>query len=350
MPERHGDLGQRILQGLGAYAPRPGCASMIAPHAGLRKAPFGICSHSDSGYHDLDRAEGGCGHAAWYDTAAPAASEVSLCMSGIISGLLCALAWALGSVSMKELSKKLDPLTLNAPRSLAAGLFALLFTLISGRAEAYQALTWEKLAFMLGSVWIGGGLGDTAYIISMARIGVSRAFPVSSTYPVLTLIISILFLGESASWTVAGGLVLVLGGILLLGRSTGDSLDTPRAANASGILLAVVASVCWAIASVLVAPGVKGLDPIMVSSIRVPAFLVAGLGSRGHPQNVASVAATLTYASGCTSLSADSSAGAWAAFCSCTPCHRSVRHARPFSHPPRRSLRCRFAPCCSRKS
>jgi uncharacterized membrane protein len=180
---------------------------------------------------------------------------------------------------MKELSKKLDPFTLNAPRSLVAGLFALVFTLATGRAQTYQALTWDKLAFLLASIWIGGGIGDTAYITSMARIGVSRAFPIGSTYPVLTLVFSILFLSETATWSLGLGVVLVLGGILLLGRTSDESaLPAPRAANRSGILLALLASVCWAISSILVAPGVKGLDSIMVSSIRVPAMSLLAWG------------------------------------------------------------------------
>jgi len=199
-------------------------------------------------------------------------------MSGIVSGLLCALAWAIGSVSMKELSKKLDPFTLNAPRSLVAGIFALIVTLATGRAETYQAVTWEKLAFMLGSIWLGGGVGDSSYIISMARIGVSRAFPISSTYPVLTLIFGVLFLGESVTWSLAGGLVLVLGGVLLLGKSTDERDTVPQAGRAFGLWLAILASVCWAAANVLLAPGIAGLDSIMVSSIRVPAMSLLAWG------------------------------------------------------------------------
>ncbi len=200
-------------------------------------------------------------------------------MSGVLAGLLCALTWAIGSISPKELSQKLDPLTLNAPRSLIAGLFALVVTLSTGRAQAYQAITLDKLAFLLASVWIGGGLGDSAYIMSMARIGVSRAFPISSTYPVLTLLFSILFLSEQPTWGMASGLALVLLGILFLSRTHDDTPVTPATARGGGVILAVLASVCCAASNVLVAPGARGLDPIMVASIRVPAISLVAWGA-----------------------------------------------------------------------
>ena len=55
-------------------------------------------------------------------------------MTGVLVGLLCAAAWAVGSITLKNLSRKLDPFTLNASRSLVAGLAMLVATLATGRA------------------------------------------------------------------------------------------------------------------------------------------------------------------------------------------------------------------------
>lgn len=200
-------------------------------------------------------------------------------MLGVLVGLLCASTWACASVLLRDLSKKLDPFTINAPRSLIGGLTMFLFTLATGRTEGYQYVTLEKLFFLLASVSVGGGIGDSFYVLSLARIGVSRASPISSTYPALTLVLGLLFLQEEISLAIVAGLVLVIGGVLLISRpgsanrpstKQGDKDRSPI--NTTGVIFALIASVCWAVSNVLIAPGIEGLDSIMVTSFRVPAL------------------------------------------------------------------------------
>ena len=194
-------------------------------------------------------------------------------MMGVLVGLLCAATWAVGSVMMAPLSKKLDPFTMNAPRSLVGGLVILLFALATGRTSTYPMLTLERLFFLLASVGLGGAIGDSLYVVSLSRIGVSRAFPLASTYPALTLVLAVLFLKERIDPAVVAGLFLVAGGTFSLGRSlAGSETEVPRPRRASGVAYALVASLCWAVSVILLAPGIQGLDPIMVSSIRTPAL------------------------------------------------------------------------------
>ena len=103
-------------------------------------------------------------------------------MIGVVVGLLCATTWACGSILIRDLSRKLDPFTLNAPRALVGGLTMLAVALATGRTQ-YSSVNMEQLFFLLASVGVGGGIGDTFYVRSLTRIGVSRAFPVASTYP-----------------------------------------------------------------------------------------------------------------------------------------------------------------------
>jgi drug/metabolite transporter (DMT)-like permease len=206
-------------------------------------------------------------------------------MLGVVTGLLCATTWASGSILMKGLSKKLDPLTLNAPRSLIGGLIMVVLAISTGRTAQYHMLTWEKAFFLIASIVVGVGIGDSLYILSFSRIGVSRAFPISSTYPTLTLIFSVLFLQEPLSWALVLGLLLVTGGVVVVGYAS-ESEETAGAPElkGSGILLALAAAVCWAASMLLVSRGIEGLDAIMVASVRIPAlslFLWGSVVSRG---------------------------------------------------------------------
>jgi drug/metabolite transporter, DME family len=196
-----------------------------------------------------------------------------MAMTGVLVGLLCAMTWAGAAIMLRSLAHKLDPFTLNAPRSLIGAVCMLGLLLVTGKSSGFQAVTPLKLCFMLASIGIGGGIGDTFYVSSLKRIGVSRAFPISSTYPALTLIFGLLFLGDTLRLAVVAGLVLVLGGILLISRPAGREVRAdPAAGSFRGVGFALVASLCWAISMTLLAPGIQGIDSVVVSAIRVPAL------------------------------------------------------------------------------
>lgn len=196
-------------------------------------------------------------------------------MLGIVIGLLTALTWAIGSIMMRDLSRKLDPVVLNAPRTLVGGLVAFGVVYATGRQVGYGAITPLQLFFMLGSMAIGGGVGDVFYVKSLARIGVSRAFPVASIYPAITLILGVLFLNEVVSIGVVAGLVLVMAGVYLISRISGIPAEPEHPAAASGVSLALAAAGCWAMSMLMIAPGIRGHDPILVASVRVPALSLA---------------------------------------------------------------------------
>lgn len=194
-------------------------------------------------------------------------------MTGTLVGLLCAATWAFGSVTLRDLGKKLDPFTLNASRSVVAALATLAAALTIGGTGAYRALTPEKLFFLLASVALGGVIGDSCHVVGLSRMGVSRAFPIASTYPAVVLVLSLVFLHERVDAAILSGLGLVLGGILLMGKpsltSQGEQAGSPRA---SGAPYALLASLSWGASTVLVAPGIEGLDTLMAASIRTPAL------------------------------------------------------------------------------
>ena len=199
-------------------------------------------------------------------------------MIGILAGLLCALSWATGSIMIKDLSRKLDPFTLNAPRALVGGLAMLVLTLATGRAGGYAGVDGRKLFFMIISMAVGGGLGDSLYVLAISRIGVSRAFPIASTYPALTLLLSFLILGEPIGTTTIAGLALVTVGVIFVGRMSEEQRNaTSRRDLIQGVLFSLAAALLWSVSMILVAPGIEGLDPVLVASIRVPALSI-GLG------------------------------------------------------------------------
>lgn len=199
----------------------------------------------------------------------------------VLIGLLCAATWAGGSIMIRDLSRKLDPFTLNAPRAMVGGLAMFLLSLATGRTQNYHTLTPEKLLFLLSSIGVGGGIGDSFYVLSLARIGVSRAFPIASIYPAITLLFGLTFLQEKVTLAVGVGMALVLAGILLISRPS-KNRGAPLASglSAPGVIFALIAALCWAASMVLIAPGIQGLDEIMVASVHT-CLVSAVVGRRG---------------------------------------------------------------------
>jgi len=161
----------------------------------------------------------------------------------------------------------------------------LILTLVTGRTGTYSQVTPVKFLFLISSILIGGGIGDSLYVASMPRIGVTKAFPIASIYPAITFALGLAFLRESITFAIVGGLVLVLGGVILLGRPSAPTSGKPISANdRTGIATAMLAAVFWAVSGVLVAPGMEGLDPIAVASFRTPILalvLIAIVIARG---------------------------------------------------------------------
>ena len=197
-------------------------------------------------------------------------------MLGIFYGLLCAASWAIGSITMRDLARKLDPFTLNAPRSAIGALSLILVASLTGRMTGYAGIGASQWALLLGSMLVGGFLGDSIYVLSIARIGVSRAFPIASTYPALTLVLALLLYHQPLTWPLLIGMFLAMLGVTAIsrGRAPTSEIPTPQA-KTSGILFALVASVLWAISTTMLEPGLRGLDEISAAAVRLPVLSVA---------------------------------------------------------------------------
>ena len=192
---------------------------------------------------------------------------------GDLVALVAALCWASTSLLARALSRALPPLWFNAFRC-AVGAFGMLLVLpwTLARAEA-GAVTPEALALLVASTALGIGIGDTAFFASMKRLGVARAMPIASSYPLLTALLAVPLLGEPVTWALVGGMVLVGVGIWLVSGGedrTDASGAAPGTYPALGLLLAVVAAVGWAGSAVAVRPALETVDVWLATTIRLP--------------------------------------------------------------------------------
>src|SRR5581483_4913083 len=125
-------------------------------------------------------------------------------------------------------------------------------------------------ALLVCSIAITVGIGDSLYFLSMQRIGVARAMPISMSYPLLASLLAVILLGERITLGLVGGLVLIPCGLMLVTLPAGRVVVPAADAQARrvGLAMAFAASIAWALAAVMVRPALDQVDVLTASGIR----------------------------------------------------------------------------------
>lgn len=203
-------------------------------------------------------------------------------LTGIVLALIQALVWSTTTLFLRTLSTRLDPFLVNGLRAAVGLLIIVPLVFITGSLADYQQLTALNLLFLTASVILGGVVGDALYISSLKSLGVSRAFPITNSYPVFTVVFSVLLLGEHITAFTLAGMALVLLGVYLVARPRGRvqtaPLDIlPPQQLIRGVSLALITSILWGLSSTLVALGLQGANSFVANSVRVPVVVLLSL-------------------------------------------------------------------------
>jgi DME family drug/metabolite transporter len=206
-------------------------------------------------------------------------------LTGELYGLASAFLWAVASVLIALGSKRLHVLPLNLVRCAASTAFFWALLPFYGGLDAVLAIPKLALLWLLVSVLALLVVGDTLYFRAMELAGVSRAMPVSSINPLWAVLLAALFVGEPLTWSLALGAILVVLGVILVGRPAGRSVPVtpgrsttadegdPRA-RTQGLILAGVVSVLWAVGLVALKPATAGIESVVANSVRQPLAMV----------------------------------------------------------------------------
>jgi drug/metabolite transporter (DMT)-like permease len=189
---------------------------------------------------------------------------------GDASVLLTAAAFAATNLAIRPLGGRLSVLAANATRSTIAAVLCLALLPLARLPDSFPAIAY---LFALGSVLLGTGLGDSLSFAAIQRVGVTRAVLVSSSYPLFATALAALLLGERLAPLQVVAMGIIVAGVYLVANE--GQLITPlevfRGEPTGGVLLALVAAMCWAASTVLARPALAELDAIFVSVLRIVA-------------------------------------------------------------------------------
>ena len=218
---------------------------------------------------------------------------------GSVIGLIGAALYGLSVVAYRSQADEIRPVAISSIKMFVALPFMVIMTiLLPGLGSAILPLTTILLLSI--SVIFGAVIGDTIYLWSQERIGVSYAFPIAMSFPIITFFLTVGFLGEPLILSrLAGAIIAVIGIILISNEQNRNKKEseTPTKLDTLGILGAIVTALLYATGTTVLQVGIEGVDPIGGNLIRiivgsiafVPMVAVARVGGMKLPTRKATI-------------------------------------------------------------
>lgn len=182
-----------------------------------------------------------------------------------------AFTWALAMVIISKTLKQIDPLNVNALKTLFAAIAMLPIVFFSGDIQEMPSLNILSLIIVIFATLIGFGLGDTSLFKSITLIGVSKSYTIAYTFPLFTMFFAIIFLDESFLIKYLAGTIIIIIGII---NAFYKKNNNHNKENNLGLLTAFITAISWSIASILIAIGIKNINIIAANTIRFPVLFI----------------------------------------------------------------------------
>jgi drug/metabolite transporter (DMT)-like permease len=196
---------------------------------------------------------------------------------GVTAGILGAAFYGLSVVVYRSQSDEIRPVAVSSIKMWVAWPFMLLMTiLLPGLSALYLPLT--TILILGTSVMFGAVLGDTIYLWSQERIGVSYAFPIAMSFPILTFFFTVVFLNEQLILSRLAGAIIAVVGVITISNEQNRNQIADESENESegqrrldlwGIAAAIATMILYATGTTMLQVGIEGVDPIAGNLIRI---------------------------------------------------------------------------------
>jgi drug/metabolite transporter (DMT)-like permease len=126
--------------------------------------------------------------------------------------------------------------------------------------------------WLIGSTLSSIVIGDSLYFMAAARIGVARALPIASAFPLLSTLGAVLLLNEPPTVALLAGSALIVLAVALIVLAValigGERARGSARNDVVGLLLAGLAACMWASSGLFLGPALRLLDPTAANTIR----------------------------------------------------------------------------------
>ena len=187
--------------------------------------------------------------------------------TGEILGLSAALSWGVGAFVYGLINKKFSSFLINLLTAVPALIFQLLIIFFFGDFNNLYITDSKLLVIIISTTIITFVVAVTFYIESIKLSGVSIAVPVAATMPLYTLLLAVIFLGESITPFLIIGTVAVVIGISLLSIQKNENKSIRKDVK-KGIIYATISAIGWSTSGVLLTVLLIEIDALYINTLR----------------------------------------------------------------------------------
>lgn len=189
----------------------------------------------------------------------------------IILALLAAVFASLTAILAKIGIENVNSNLATAIRTIVVLIMAFIVVLFTGQLDSITQISTGALWFIVFS-GLATGLSWLFFFKALAIGDVSKVVPIDKASVVLTIAISIGFLGEPAApLVIAGGTLIAIGTFILIGKSEEKKRFT---GSQIYILYAIVGAVFAALTSILAKIGMEDVDSNLATFLRTIVILL----------------------------------------------------------------------------
>lgn len=185
----------------------------------------------------------------------------------LLAALFASLTAILAKIGIENVNSNLA----TAVRTIVVLIMAFLVVIITGQFNTIAQISVSALWFILFS-GLATGLSWLFFFKALAIGDVSKVVPIDKSSVVLTIALSILFLGEPVEPLVmAGGAVIAIGTFILIGKN-----EEKKRFSGSQIYIvhAILAAVFAALTSILAKIGMEDVDSNVATFLRTIVILI----------------------------------------------------------------------------
>jgi drug/metabolite transporter (DMT)-like permease len=188
-------------------------------------------------------------------------------MLGELEALGAALCVALAAAIYKDalLDSGIGEVPANFIRCVPATCFLLILTVSLGDLAPVQSIDYSSWVLIALGAVIGMGVGDCLYFRVLRCIGVAVGVPVTSIYPLFTILIASFILKEPISILVIAGALLIILGIWLITCPGNKRTENIKA----GVWIGVAVAALWSISIVLFKVALGSVSPLITNTLRL---------------------------------------------------------------------------------
>ncbi|MFA5384299.1 MAG: EamA family transporter [Eubacteriales bacterium] len=139
-------------------------------------------------------------------------------MRSVIFAFLAMLCWGIGPILAKTGLVSLEPFSALIIRSISVAVVLLITGLLTGKMAALFHVELRAVSFMIGEGILAAFLGQMAYFYALKIGEASVITPITAAFPIITLVLAVVLLGENFSVQRIVGSALIVAGVIIINR------------------------------------------------------------------------------------------------------------------------------------